>query len=222
MSISKVRSIVEEKLSCSAHDMEHVNRVYNMCMFLAKDDNTVNKEVLELAALLHDIARIEEDTDKTGKIDHAILGSEMAKTILNDLGYEDNIVERVAKCIKEHRFRSGEMPSSKEAMILYDSDKIDILGAIGLARSYMIAGEYGEPIYRDIDIDEYIKENLYNGEKKGRIIDISKHSPNLEYQLKLVNIPEKLFTSKGKDIAIKRLSFMELFYNELSKEIGGN
>lgn len=222
LKIDKVREIVEEKLLCSSHNMEHVKRVYNTCTLLAKDEKIINTEVLELAALLHDIARIEEDEDKTGLIDHAILGAKMAAEILRDLEYDESTIISVAECIKTHRFRMGEKPSTREAMILYDADKIDILGAIGVARSYMIAGRYDEPIYRDIDIEKYIRENLYGGTNSGRIMDISKHSPNLEYHLKLLDIPKKLFTNKGKEIALKRLEFMKNFFEELDREIGGN
>jgi len=75
----RIREIVEKELSCSAHNLDHVLRVYNLCMFLSKYEENVDLEVLIPAVLLHDIARVKESKDKSGEIDHAILGSEMAE-----------------------------------------------------------------------------------------------------------------------------------------------
>ena len=87
----KIKNIVEKELSCSAHNLDHVMRVYKLSLLLAKDEDNVDFDVLIPAALLHDIARVKESKDKTGKTDHAILGSDMAekifrKSIVNGLG----------------------------------------------------------------------------------------------------------------------------------------
>lgn len=84
----KIMEIVQDKLTCSAHNLDHVFRVYNLCLLIAKHEEGVDLEVLIPAAMLHDIARVEESKDKTGELDHAILGSEIAEDILRKLQYE--------------------------------------------------------------------------------------------------------------------------------------
>ena len=125
---NKIIEIVKEKLTCSAHNLDHVFRVYKLCLFIAKEEKDVDLEILIPAALLHDIARVEESNDKTGSIDHAVLGSEIAADILKDLEYEEDKIEKIKHCIITHRFRTGNEPKSIEAKILFDSDKLDSYG----------------------------------------------------------------------------------------------
>lgn len=217
----RIKKAVEKELSCSAHDMEHVMRVYKLCLELAKDEADVDLDVLKAAALLHDIARVREDSVKDGKIDHAILGAKMAEKILKDLGYSKEKIEKIKHCIEAHRLRSSVKPRTKEAIILYDADKLDVLGAIGIARCFALGGKYGQKLYIDVDLKQYIKENTINGKPNGRIKDISKHAPNIEYELKLKNIPKMLHTEKAKKIAAKRMHIMEEFFEQLKKEMRG-
>lgn len=217
----KIKEIVEKELSCSAHNMEHVMRVYNLSLRLAKREAGIDLDVLKTAALLHDIARVKEDKDNSGNIDHAILGAEMAEKILIDFGYPEEKIELIKHCITTHRFRGGNGPKTKEAKILFDADKLDVIGSIGIARSFVIAGQYGEKIYSDIPIDEYIKDNLVDGKPKGRIKEISKHTPNLEFETKFKHIPDKLYTPKAKEFAKQRIKFMEQFFERLKREING-
>ncbi|MGE5578303.1 MAG: HD domain-containing protein, partial [Syntrophothermus sp.] len=146
-----IKEAVEKELSCSAHDLDHVMRVYNLCLYLARNEAGVNGagvdvdiEVLKAAALLHDIARVREDRDGSGSIDHAVLGARMAEEILVDMDYPGEKVEQVKHCIRSHRFRGGNEPQTIEAKILFDADKLDAMGAVGVARFFMVAGEYGE------------------------------------------------------------------------------
>jgi uncharacterized protein len=213
----KIRRIVEKELSTSSHDLEHTIRVRNLALKIAKNIDGVDLEVLELAALLHDIARVREDTDNTGVIDHAILGSEMASDTLRELGYPEELIDNVAKCIKTHRFRSNNLPETIEAKILSDADKLDAIGAVGIGRAFMIAGEYGEPLYKIFDRDEYSENTLANG----RIRNFKKHSPNIEFDMKLKRIPDRLFTDEAKKMAKERIIFMENYFERLEKEIKG-
>lgn len=102
-----------------------------------------------------------------------------------------------------------------------DADKLDVLGATGIARSFILAGEYGQKIYSDTPIDEYIKENLVGGKSDGRIKDPSKHAPNLEFETKFKYVPERLYTQKAKEIAKERLEYMKQFYERLKREVSG-
>ncbi len=217
----KIEGIVARELSCSAHAMEHVMRVYNLCLHLTKYELNVDLDVLKTAALLHDIARVKEFNDKTGSIDHSALGAKMADKILRTLGYSEEKIAHVKHCIAAHRFRSKVKPQTKEAKILFDADKLDVLGVIGVARSFMMAGQYGQKIYSDISIQEYLKDNVVGEKPDGRVRDISKHTPNLEFELKFKHVPERLYTKKAREIPKGRLQFMENFFEKLKREIKG-
>lgn len=217
----KIKEILERELSCSAHNMEHVMRVYNLCLHLAEGESDVDLDVLKTAALLHDIARVKEDKDNSGNIDHAILGAEMAEEILRDFDHSDENINKIKHCIVAHRFRSGNEPKTKEAKILFDADKLDVIGVIGIARAFMIAGQYGEKVYSNMPVDEYIKDNLVGGKANGRIREMSKHAPNLEYETKFKYIPDTLYTQKAKEIGKQRVEFMKQYFERLEKEING-
>ena len=178
-------------------------------------------DILKTSALLHDIARVKEDEDDTGMTDHAILGAEMAGKILTNLGYTAEEIEKIKHCILTHRFRSGREPQTNEAKILFDADKLDILGAIGIARSFMIAGQYGEKMYSDVPIEEYVRENLVGGKLGSRIKDMSKHASNIEFETKFKHIPGRLFTKRAREIAVLKLEYMKEFYVNLRREIKG-
>lgn len=215
----KIKEAVEKELSCSAHSMDHVMRVYNLALTLAKDEN-IDLEVLKAAALLHDIARIKEDNDNTGKTDHALLGSEMAVPILKENGFSEGEIKHIADCIISHRSKTDKKPETKEAMILFDADKLDVLGAIGVARSFSWVGRNGSKIYKKTDIDEYIKDNLC-GKSNGRIQDKTKHSPQIEYETKTKFVVDKLYTDKAKKVGRERLYYYKSFLDRLEEEVKG-
>lgn len=98
-------------------------------------------EVLALAALLHDIARPLEDSGKVE--DHALEGARIARRYLRSLGYPEDKVEAVAHAIEAHRFSRGPEPATLEAKILSDADKLDAIGAVGIARVFMYSGSMG-------------------------------------------------------------------------------
>ncbi len=219
--LNRLKEIVQKELSSSAHDIEHTYRVLKLARLLAKNENA-NMEIVEIAAILHDIARVREDKDKSGHTDHAALGAKMAEKILKELNYPEDTVKGVVHCIETHRFRGEKAPKTIEAKILFDADKLDALGAVGIARAYIIAGETGEPLYREeTNIKEYKNKNLTEGKSNSRIKDLSKHSVNIEYEMKFKHLPERLFTENAKQIAKDRLKFMDQFFERLKKEIEG-
>jgi uncharacterized protein len=222
----QLRMIAEKEMegASPAHDVNHVMRVYNLCLELAKYEPSVDLDILKTAALLHDIARTKED--KQGHVhlldvDHAVLGAQMSDKILRELGYPREKIEQIKHCIASHRFRGKNSPRTIEAKILAEADKLDVLGATGIARSFIIGGECGQKIYSNIPIDHYIKENLVDGKPDGRIIDPSKHTSNLEFETKFKQIPNKLYTQRAKDIARERLEYMRQFFERLKSEING-
>lgn len=215
-----IRDYAQKRLSCSAHNFDHIMRVCQNCLRLSENES-VDMDVLIPAVLLHDICRVEEDADKTRNIDHAIMGAERASEFLKKHNWPSKKIDSIKHCIQTHRFRSTNSPNSLEAKILFDADKLDILGAVGIARSYILAGQFDERIFSEEEknIENYINTNLKGGTNRGKIIDFSKHAPNLEFHTKFKYIPDRLFLPKSKEIAQQRLKIMETFFQQLKLEI---
>lgn len=191
-----------------SHDWEHTERVYNLCMHIAKKENA-DVEILKLAAILHDIGRPEQDR-LNGKICHAEKGAILAREILEKHNVEKNKIDRIVHCIESHRFRNNKVPQSKEAKILFDADKLDAIGATGIGRAFLFAGEVGAKLHnKDVDIEKtepYTKED----------------TAYREFMVKLRKLKDKMLTKEGKKIAEKRHNFMEEFFNILNKEVEGD
>jgi uncharacterized protein len=120
----------------AAHDFDQVLRVLATAEQIGAAEGA-NLEVLRTATLLHDMARAEQA--RTG-IDHAVAGAEQARELLRRAGQPDDFVEAVCQAIATHRFRTGPAPQSLEAKILYDADKLDSIGAVGVARAFAYGG----------------------------------------------------------------------------------
>lgn len=217
----KIKEAAEKELSsCSAHDIDHVMRVYNLATTIAKDEQNVDLEVLQAAALLHDIGGEKESQDPTGKTDHAAVGAEMAKPILENLSFSAGKIKHIQECILSHRYRTENKPQTIEAKILFDADKLETVGATGIARLFAWVGKHRAKIYKKTDIDEYIKENL-GGKINGRIQDKSKHSVQIQYETKDKFLEDNLYTSKAKKICHERLAYHKAFLDRLEREIHG-
>ncbi|TSC95225.1 MAG: uncharacterized protein CEN87_237 [Parcubacteria group bacterium Licking1014_1] len=191
----------------SCHEWEHTERVYNLAMKMGRKEN-VDLEVLGISAILHDIARKEQD-ELSGKICHAERGAILAKQILEKHRFQKEKIENIAHCIETHRYRNDKKPETKEAKILYDADKLDAIGAIGIGRAFSFAGHIGAKIHnKDINLT---KTKAYSTDD----------SAYREYMVKLRHIKDKMLTVEGKRIAEERHNFMEHFFKRLDKEVDG-
>ena len=142
----------------------------------------------------------------------------MAEDILRKLEYEEEKIEKIKHCIIVHRFRTGNEPNTIEAKILFDSDKLDVIGASGIARTFMLAGQFAQRLTVNQPLNDYLKSNTV---ENGRLKDVSKHTPFIEYEVKFKKIPDKLYTDKAKEIGKERLKFMDEYFNRLKSEIEG-
>lgn len=204
-----IKKEVEGRLSGinSCHELEHTERVYNLAIYIGKQENA-DLEVLGLAAILHDIARKEQD-ESGGKIDHAKRGAELAAEILAKYNLPKEKLDNIVHCIATHRFRDNNKPETLEAKILYDADKLDAVGAIGIGRAFAFAGHLGAKVHdENVDIDEkaeYTKDD----------------TAYREFLVKLAKIKDKVLTDEGKRIAAQRHQFMEHFFERINKEVKG-
>ena len=218
----KLQKIVEKELKCSAHDFDHVMRVYNMALRLANEEKgKVNLDILKTATLLHDIGRIREDKDTTGKVCHAEESAKMSEKILKKLGYTKNKIEKIKHCILAHRYKTNKKPRTIEAKILFDADKLDSLGAIVIMRAGMWLGRNNASIFPKMKLQDYIKFNLEGGKRNGRIKNSKFHSIYYEYEIKNKKLPSLMHTKTGKKIAKERLEFNKMFLDRLKKEARG-
>lgn len=191
-----------------SHDWDHTERVYNLCMHIGKIENA-DLHVLSLAAILHDIGR-ETETASQGKSCHAEIGAQMATEILTRHNLPQDVINEVAHCIGAHRYKNNIAPETLEAKILFDSDKLDGIGAVGIGRDFLFAGEIGSKLHNSKDIDistteEYTKED----------------TAYREFYHKLRFIKDKIFTEEGKRIAEERHQYMVDFFDRLQKEVDG-
>lgn len=218
--IQEIREAVARELTCSAHGFDHIKRVYNLCMEIAKGQD-IDLQVLQAAALLHDIARVKEDEDPSCETDHALLGAEMAILILQKLGFPQEKTRKIQDCILSHRFRTPLRPQSREAQILFDADTLDGIGAIGIARSLVWIGRNNARIFEKLDISEYVRENM-GGRIDGRVREKTRHNLYVEYQTKVKALKARLYTKKARDMASGRLRYYGNYLRRLEKEILGH
>ncbi|MFA5820938.1 MAG: HD domain-containing protein, partial [Candidatus Gracilibacteria bacterium] len=145
--MKSLQSIARSHFTSSrgSHDWEHTLRVRALALHIGQREHA-DLEIIELAALLHDIARAKED-EKSGSIDHAVLGAKLASKILKKLSYPKEKISRVAHCIECHRFRNKHTPKTLEAKVLFDADKLDSIGAVGIGRAFLFAGEIGAKLH---------------------------------------------------------------------------
>ncbi|MFA5187901.1 MAG: HD domain-containing protein [Patescibacteria group bacterium] len=193
------------------HDWTHVERVRNLALHIGQKEKA-NLGIIELAALLHDIAR-KAEMDSKGKLCHAKQGAKLAKKILQKYKINPKIIEAVVHCIATHRFRNNNRPKTIEAKCLFDADKLDSIGAIGIGRTFLFAGYHKVALYTG-------KEKYYA--KKG--IDRSyteDDSGIMEYEFKLKKIKNKILTKAGKKFAQERHQYMVEFFNRFWQEVKG-
>ena len=190
-----------------SHDWEHTVRVYKLCMHIGAIEGA-DLDILAISAYLHDIGRPFQDISK-GDICHAEKGAEMARELLEKYPIPDEKKENIIGCILSHRYRNSHVPQTIEAKVLFDADKLDAIGAVGLARAYLFAGEVGALLHNPEAKPEQTKP--YSRDDTGY----------REYRVKLSKIKDKMLTLEGSRLAQGRHDFMEVFFERFHKEHEG-
>ena len=196
-------------LSCmddSAHDAQHIYRVLYNALEIAKAEAGVDYDVLITACLLHDIGRKEQFENPA--LCHALVGGGKAFAFLTGNGFDGAFAQKVRHCIQTHRFRKTMQPESVEAKILFDADKLDATGALGIARTLMYKGNVAEPICNVLP--------------DGTIGDGSGEEPPSffrEYKFKLEKLYGRFYTARGAELARQRREIAAAFYESLYREV---
>ena len=207
--VEEVKAIAKDYFTNSrgSHRWDHTLRVLRVAEHIAKAESA-DLQTIQMAALLHDIGRAKED-QSNGEVDHAILGAKKAEKILKKLHVDGNKTPNIIHCIETHRFRGTKKPASLEAKILFDADKIDSIGAVGIGRAFLFAGEVGAKLHdKHVDIENtqpYTEDD----------------TAYREYLVKLSKIKDRMLTNEGRRLAKERHQFMVEFFNRLNREIEG-
>ena len=205
---SHVRDAAEKKLAAASgcHDFDHTLRVLANAKMLAAQLPEADGGIVALAALLHDIARPEELASQ-GKLCHAVKGAEIAERLLLDFGAAPETARAVADAVRSHRYRDEVTPQTLEAKIVFDADKLDSLGAVGLGRAFLFAGHCGARLHNTEA--EALNSPAYSRED----------TAYREYLVKLCKLPGAMLTYPGRAEGTRRLRFMRRFFERLDAEI---
>jgi uncharacterized protein len=232
LSVEAARQLYER--AGSGHDFDHVLRVLLVARQIAQAEGA-DLAVVCTAALLHDVGESE------GRKDHHLRGALMAREILQ--AEPPDFVEAVAHAIEAHRFRAEPAPRTLEAQVVSDADKLDAIGAIGVARAFAHAGSRGTALWRmswreiagispgpiqppeekrtkeedALQADDPASMDASTGP---RLLGAD-YTPVHEFVYKLGRIPGRLFTATARTIAAERMEFMQGFFDQLDREMTG-
>jgi uncharacterized protein len=198
------------------HDFSHILRVLALAERVGRAEGA-DLEILRAAALLHDAAGATPGDKRQGasrpaRATHHEASADFAREVLASEGWPEERIEAVLHCIRAHRFRGTEAPRSLEAKILFDCDKLDVLGAIGVARTVAYAALAGQPL-----TGEPSEKFIATGEKEPG----EPHTPFHEFLFKLGRVKDRMFTATARAIAQERHRYLQEYFDRLAREVTG-
>lgn len=200
----KVKAFFENKEG--SHDWEHIKRVWKLSIYLQKKEGG-NKELIELCALLHDVS------DHKYNGGDFSLGGDVAKQWIIDAGGSEALAHQVAIIVPKISFKGAKVEDEElpiEGRIVRDADRLDAIGAIGVARAFAYGGSKNRPLY-----SEGIKPVMH--ENKEDYLNSKSHTINHFYE-KLLKIKGRMDTNAAKELAHTRHLFMEKYLEQFFLE----
>lgn len=191
------------------HGFDHILRVLRLAERLAAAEGA-DLEIVRAAALLHDASGAE--TGGAGRAEHQHHSADFAQEILEAEGWAPERIAAVQHCIRAHRFRGDENPQTPEAKVLFDADKLDVIGAFGVARTLGYDVVMRWPFYAEPS--QQFKET-------GKKADGETHSSYHEYLFKLSKIKDRMQTATGRKLAEERQGFLNAYFEQLDAEARG-
>jgi len=190
----------------SAHDLTHLDRVWANARAIAGND--VDGEVLLAACYLHDLVNLPKDSPDRARA--STLAAEAAAPILRDLGFDEDRIAAAQHAIAAHSFSAGIAPETPEARALRDADRLDALGAVGIARCFAVSGALGRALYDPADPFAAAR-------------DLDDRRQTLDhFRVKLLRLPADMLTEGGLTLAQTRAARMIRFLEDLAEEIGAD
>jgi uncharacterized protein len=188
-----------------AHDFQHIMRVYKNAELIGRREGA-DMEVLLPAALLHDLIVYPKGSAKTTK--SADDSADLAEKWLQSYGYPQDKIDKICYCIRTHSYSKRLVPATLEGRILQDADRLDALGAVGIARTFSVGGSEKRPFYNPADPFR----------KSGRELNDREWTLD-HFQTKLLRLKTSMHTRAAREMAHERAKFMELFVRQLQKEL---
>ncbi len=208
--IKKIEQLLQHEFQgdSSGHDWYHLTRVRALAVHIAKNENVKDLELIELAALLHDVPDIKLNSSYEE-------GQQRLKRIVDELTLSNEMSLKLVEIIASISYNGGhEHPlSSIEAKIVRDADRLDAIGAIGIARTFAYGGSVGNAMYEpELSVREYMTLEEYRNGKTSTV--------NHFYE-KLLKLKDLMQTETGRHLAIERHQFMEQFLEQFFQEWKG-
>ena len=188
----------------TAHDFDHIMRVFKNAQTICRKEN-VNEKLVLSAVLLHDVISYPK-SDKRSKLS-SIKSAEESKKILKKFNFTKEEIQIISDAIRDHSFSRNAIPATLEGKILQDADRLDAIGAIGIARVFAVGGSEKRPFYN-------IKDPFCKNRTPNDKIWTLDH-----FYRKLLKLESLMNTKSGKIEAKKRTRVLKNFLNELKKEI---
>jgi uncharacterized protein len=189
-----------------SHDRSHLLRVWRNAKAIAGQEQGCDHTVLVAAIILHDCVAVEKNAPLRSQASG--LAAIRARAILAELGWDAARIDRTAHAIEAHSFSAAIPPETVEARILQDADRLDAIGAIGVARCFYVAGRMGSSLY-DPDDPSAVSRTL---DDRSFALD--------HFGAKLFKVAESFQTKAGQALAEQRTRTMRGFVQALLNEIG--
>lgn len=201
-----IETAKREALTDPAHDFLHVQRVYDNARHILKIEKA-DEEVVLTAVLLHELFNYPKGHPESYRSGDVC--AEKAEEVLGEHSFPSEKIPHVLDCIRNHSFSKGVTPSTIEGKIVQDADRLDAIGAIGIARCFATCQEMGRPFYEQAD------PMSRNREPNDKLYGID------HFFIKLLNIADRLHTDTARQIAAERTGFMKHYLEQLDAEIKG-
>ena len=188
----------------ASHDFDHILRVYQNAETILQTLPEANGVLVRLAVLLHDVSDPKYSQDKSAE-----------EAILNKLNLSDEERQQIRNIIAAVSFNGGNEKEATtiEAKIVRDADRLDAIGAIGIARTFAYGGAKGRPLYND---EEEAREQMSEADYRSKSTASVTH-----FYEKLLKLKDLMVTDKGRELAEGRHQFMEQFLQQLKQERDG-
>ena len=206
MEIKKLKEYVKKRLAQNdaAHDFEHITRVLKNAIMISRKEKA-SIRMITAAVLLHDIVSYQKSDPRSKN--SSTESAEKSRNILKKYGFTQDEIGTISDAIRDHSFSRGVTPKTMVGKILQDADRLDALGAIGIARTFAVGGAEDRPFYNNVD--PFCTKRT--PDDKSWTLD--------HFYKKLLLLEKTMNTKTGKMEARKRIKIMKKFLDELKKEI---
>lgn len=199
----RVKNVLEGR--DPAHDFQHIMRVYKNAELIGMKEGA-DMDILLPAVLLHDLVVYPKGSAKTSK--SADDSADLAEKWLQKYGYPQDKIDKICYCVRTHSYSKRLVPATFEGKILQDADRLDALGAIGIARTFSVGGSENRSFYNPID--PFCESGRGLNDREWTLD---------HFQTKLLRLKKSMHTKTAKKIAHERAKFMDLFVRQLKQEI---